>query len=121
MKRAIAACVLAACGGHSVTHRFLTTVPAGELDHEVGGAKAVLLRELGRSDAFCYPNGNWNPDVAAAVQRHGYRLAFSTDRGPVGPGENRYAIRRFNVHEDMSASPAMKLMRSTGKAASSGT
>jgi peptidoglycan/xylan/chitin deacetylase (PgdA/CDA1 family) len=101
-------------GGHGVTHRFLTTLTPEELEHEVGGAKAVLDRELGRSDAFCYPNGNWNPAVAEAVERHRYRLAFSTRRGHVGPGENRYAIRRLNVHEDMSASPALFLARVVG-------
>jgi peptidoglycan/xylan/chitin deacetylase (PgdA/CDA1 family) len=102
-------------GGHGVTHRLLDTLPAAEAEAEVRGTRAALERELpGHATAFCYPNGNWNEAVAAAVAAHGFRLAFSTARGSVGPGSHRYALRRINMHEDVTSSVPLFLARLAG-------
>ena len=79
------------------------------------GSWAALERELpGHATAFCYPNGNWNEAVASAVARVGYRLAFSTERGSVGPGSHRFALRRVNMHEDVTSSVPLFLARLAG-------
>jgi hypothetical protein len=41
-------------------------------------------------------------------------MAFSTDRGPVEATAHRFALRRVNIHEDMTASPPMFLARLVG-------
>jgi peptidoglycan/xylan/chitin deacetylase (PgdA/CDA1 family) len=102
-------------GGHGVTHRLLDTLPAAEAEAEVRGSRAALERELpGHATAFCYPNGNWNAAVAAAVAANGFRVAFSTARGPVGPDSDRYALRRVNMHEDVTSSVPLFLARLAG-------
>ena len=101
-------------GAHSVTHRILTTIPVPEAREEAVGSRDVVLRELGHVTAFSYPNGNWNEDVAAAVRDAGFRLAFSTERGAVGPGDNRMALRRVNIHEDVTRSVPLLLARLSG-------
>jgi peptidoglycan/xylan/chitin deacetylase (PgdA/CDA1 family) len=102
-------------GGHGVTHRLLDTLPAAEAEAEVRGSREALERELpGHATAFCYPNGNWNETVASAVAANGFRLAFSTARGSVGPGSHRYALRRVNMHEDVTSSVPLFLARLAG-------
>lgn len=102
-------------GGHGVTHRLLDTLPPAEADAEVGGSRTALERELpGHAIAFCYPNGNWSPAVAAAVQRQGFRVAFSTERGLAGPDSERFAVRRINIHEDVTSTVPLFLARLAG-------
>lgn len=102
-------------GGHGVTHRLLTTLSAPEAEAEVRGARAALERELpGHAIAFCYPNGNWSEGVAASVRDAGFRLAFSTERGSVGAGSNRFTLKRVNMHEDVTRSVPLFLARLAG-------
>jgi peptidoglycan/xylan/chitin deacetylase (PgdA/CDA1 family) len=102
-------------GGHGVTHRLLTTLSRAEVETEIVGSRAALDRELpGHAIAFCYPNGDWNRAVAEVVQAHGFRLAFSTERGLAGPDNERFAIRRINMHEDVTRSVPLFLARLAG-------
>jgi peptidoglycan/xylan/chitin deacetylase (PgdA/CDA1 family) len=104
-----------AFGGHGVTHRLLTSLTPAEVETEVRGSHDALERELpGHAVAFCYPNGNWSPVVADIVRDNGFRLAFSTQRGPVGPATNRFAIFRINMHEDVTSSTPLFLARLSG-------
>jgi peptidoglycan/xylan/chitin deacetylase (PgdA/CDA1 family) len=102
-------------GGHGATHRLLDTLPPAEAEAEVRASRLALERELpGHAIAFCYPNGNWSPAVAAAVRAHGFRVAFSTERGLAGPDSERFAIRRVNMHEDVTSSVPLFLARLAG-------
>jgi peptidoglycan/xylan/chitin deacetylase (PgdA/CDA1 family) len=102
-------------GGHGVTHRLLTTLTLQEAEAEVRDAYAALERELpGHAISFCYPNGNWNQAVADAVANAGFRVAFSTERGSAGPDSHRYAVRRINMHEDVTRSVPLFLARLAG-------
>jgi peptidoglycan/xylan/chitin deacetylase (PgdA/CDA1 family) len=104
-----------AFGGHGVTHRILSTLPPDVVAREAAESRAALDGAFGRPAAsFSYPNGGWNASVARTVADAGFRLAFSTDAGPVVPGADRLAIRRFNVHEDSSRSWPMFLARLSG-------
>jgi len=104
-----------AFGGHGVTHRILSTLPVPVATHEVAASRAAISTGLGGPvSSFSYPNGGWNADVARAVGESGFRVAFSTDIGPVGPDADRLAIRRFNVHEDATRSWPMFLARLSG-------
>jgi peptidoglycan/xylan/chitin deacetylase (PgdA/CDA1 family) len=118
-------------GAHGVTHRILSTLPVAIAAREVADSRAAVSAGLGAHggadsgpgvgpnhggavSSFSYPNGGWNPDVARAVRESGYKVAFSTDIGPVGPDADRFAIRRFNVHEDATSSWPMFLARLSG-------
>lgn len=102
-------------GAHGVTHRILSTLPVPVAAHEVAASRDAVAAGLGGPvSSFSYPNGGWNVDVARAVGETGYRVAFSTDIGSVGPDADRLAVRRFNVHEDASRSWPMFLARLSG-------
>jgi peptidoglycan/xylan/chitin deacetylase (PgdA/CDA1 family) len=102
-------------GSHSDSHRLLTTLAPDDLEREVHVSSASLERGLcARPVAFCYPNGDWNPAVARIVAQR-FALAFSTRRGRVDARhEDRFAIRRVNVHEDMTRTEPLMLARVLG-------
>jgi peptidoglycan/xylan/chitin deacetylase (PgdA/CDA1 family) len=102
-------------GSHGDSHRLLTTLTPEEVQKEVRISSAHLERSLGaRPVAFCYPNGDWNRGVARAVAKR-FALAFSTRRGRVdATSEDRFAIRRVNVHEDMTRTKPLLLARVLG-------
>jgi len=102
-------------GGHGSSHRLLTRLPAEEVVEEVRQSKADLERELGCDiQAFSYPNGDWTPQIADAVKAEGFRVSFSTVRGFVSTGDDRFSLRRVNVHEDMTSSEPLFLARLVG-------
>lgn len=109
------ACDGVSFGGHGATHRILTQLSPDELEDELGTVRRTMMREL-HADVrtFSYPNGDWNRDVAAAVLRERYTLAFVMDRGPVECGDNPMAVRRVNMFEDVSRSAPMFLARVLG-------
>lgn len=102
-------------GGHGRSHRLLTDIPLDEVAGEAADARDAIAAVLGAPPAtFAYPNGNWNPAVAERVAGAGYRLAFTTDHGHVGPGDSAMSLRRVNIHEGATATPAMFVARLLG-------
>lgn len=90
-------------GAHTKSHPILTQIPLTDVRVEVEGAKTVIEREIGRPvTLFCYPNGNYNREIAVLVQEAGYTAAFTCI-----PGHNRicdppFELKRINVVEEMS-------------------
>jgi peptidoglycan/xylan/chitin deacetylase (PgdA/CDA1 family) len=104
-----------AFGGHGAEHRLLTYVSAAEVEAEVGASKAMLDQRFAPTAAtFSYPNGYCNPEIADTVRRAGYRLAFTTRRGLVAAGDDRFTVCRYNIHEAVTATTPMFLARVTG-------
>ena len=102
-------------GGHSRTHRLMTDIPPDEAAAEADDSRQAIAAALGVAPfSFAYPNGNWNPEVAAQVARSGYSVAFTTEFGHVAPGDPPLSIRRVNIHEDGTATPAMFMARILG-------
>lgn len=102
-------------GGHGAEHRILTYVPLGEASDEIRTARRALDHRLTVPvQAFSYPNGNWSPEVAKLVQAAGYRLAFTTEPGYVSCDDNRFTIRRVNIHNGLINSQPMFLSRIVG-------
>jgi peptidoglycan/xylan/chitin deacetylase (PgdA/CDA1 family) len=102
-------------GGHGASHRVLTTLGPHELEADVERCRTVLTTRVpGAADVFCYPNGDHDAAVVAAVQRHGFRLGFSTRRGFVSSADAPFALARLNVHEDMTDSVPMFRARLAG-------
>lgn len=85
-------------GSHSVSHALLPQCDDAELEHEVQGAQRTLAGWLGAGVAgFCYPNGDQDPRVAAAVARAGHAYACTTRDGQVHAGDDRFALPRVDI------------------------
>ena len=53
---------------------------------------------------FCYPSGEYNPTVIAALQTAGFRGSTTEYPGWAGPEDNPYALPRMEVHPTQSPS-----------------
>jgi len=84
--------------GHGHSHRKLTSLAAHELPRELVRSRETLARELATDVAhFCYPFGDFNPEVRDAVQTDGYRTAVTTVPGRFCPGDDVFAMKRENL------------------------
>lgn len=85
-------------GAHSVTHPDLRTCGDAELDHEVGGARALLEARLGgRIASFSYPYGRHDARVRNAATRAGYQLACTSRYGVNRTSGPSFDVRRTEV------------------------
>ena len=92
-------------GSHSCTHRILTKLPRTEIRQEIEVSLHTLReKQINHIPVFCYPNGDYTPEIAQQVQAAGYeaavgnRLGFGDDSP-----ENPWGLRRMCVHNDISA------------------
>jgi hypothetical protein len=85
-------------GSHSQTHAILPLTTDAQLEREVAGSREHLKQRLGfEIDTFCYPNGDCDERVAAAVQRAGYRHAVTTRYGINHSGGSHYFWKRCDM------------------------
>lgn len=104
-----------AFGGHGAEHRLLDQIPRAAAEDEIATSMAVLHQHIGQAPlAFAYPNGNWSPAVAEQLQQSGYRLAFTTEPGAVSSGDQPFALRRMNMHEDVTATTPLLMAHLVG-------
>jgi peptidoglycan/xylan/chitin deacetylase (PgdA/CDA1 family) len=91
-------------GSHSCTHRIMTTITSDEVSEELLRSRQVLVDQgINYVPVFCYPNGNSDASIEGLVKASGYEAAVSVRMGLEGRGpENRYAIRRVGIHNDIS-------------------
>jgi peptidoglycan/xylan/chitin deacetylase (PgdA/CDA1 family) len=97
-------------GSHSASHRILTTLSGGEVLEELISSKERLLAADVVNDAFipfCYPNGDYNENIAKMVRDAGYSLAVTTRSGWNGRESDMFALNRIGLHEDMTSTAAM--------------
>jgi peptidoglycan/xylan/chitin deacetylase (PgdA/CDA1 family) len=65
-------------GAHGMEHVFMPGLSDAELRRNTQDARDVLADLVGKAPrAFAYPQGRFDVRVAAAVERAGYRVAFS--------------------------------------------
>jgi peptidoglycan/xylan/chitin deacetylase (PgdA/CDA1 family) len=104
-----------AFGGHGAEHYLLTEVSTEIAQSEIQQSiDMVRQRFAGTVPAFGYPNGSWTPAVARQVEAAGYQLAFTTQPGHVSCNDDRFSLRRMNIHEDMTNTTPMFLARLVG-------
>jgi peptidoglycan/xylan/chitin deacetylase (PgdA/CDA1 family) len=85
-------------GSHSVSHEILTDLDDAELAREVEGAQRALRGWLGAEVAgFCYPNGDHDPRVTAAVARARHGYACTTRAGSFRAGDDGFRVPRVDV------------------------
>jgi peptidoglycan/xylan/chitin deacetylase (PgdA/CDA1 family) len=85
-------------GSHSVSHPILPLVSDAQLEDEIAGSRTRLRERLGfEIESFCYPNGDCNERVAAAVKRAGYRHAVTTHYGLNDQETSHYFWKRCDM------------------------
>jgi peptidoglycan/xylan/chitin deacetylase (PgdA/CDA1 family) len=85
-------------GSHTATHPILTGLDDAELRREIEGSRDLLAGWLGAGVAgFCYPNGDHDERVVAAVARAGHAYACTTRDGVHRRGDDPFRIRRVDV------------------------
>jgi len=91
-------------GAHTLTHRTLTQLNAGDLQHELEESRETTAERIGiRPDSFSYPYGIWDAAVLRATRRAGYRAAVTLEFGLNKPGTDPLALNRVNVPASISA------------------
>jgi peptidoglycan/xylan/chitin deacetylase (PgdA/CDA1 family) len=83
---------------HTISHADLTTLDPAELRHEVAGSRQELQDRFGvKVDNFCYPSGQYDDAVIAAVKAAGYRGATTEDPG-LASADQPYTLNRIVIH-----------------------
>lgn len=102
---------------HGCSHRVMDRLSEADLNEEMHQSRSVLQQELGQplpTTVLAYPNGNFNEAVIQAARKAGYDLAFTTEPGPVSPGDEPLTVKRINMQEAPTRSDAMFLCRLVG-------
>jgi peptidoglycan/xylan/chitin deacetylase (PgdA/CDA1 family) len=100
---------------HAVSHVPLTKVKADAVTGELNESREEISRRLDhRPTLLAYPNGDCDEAVANLVRSAGYELAFTTERGYVGPTSNRFQLKRMNIHEGAAPDAPSLLGRIAG-------
>ncbi|HYY32020.1 MAG TPA: polysaccharide deacetylase family protein [Gaiellaceae bacterium] len=84
---------------HSRTHPLLDRLPAAEAQAEILGSLDDLEREIGNVPrVFAYPGGGRDVNLEGILEREGFELAFSTERGTNDLRQGDWLrLRRINV------------------------
>jgi peptidoglycan/xylan/chitin deacetylase (PgdA/CDA1 family) len=91
-------------GSHTLWHPILTTMGEHERRNEIEGAKELLFQWTKREVAgFCYPNGNFDPEVIRQLQEAGHSYACTTQPGRNDDATNRFKLRRIELTRDRVA------------------
>jgi len=89
--------------GHTVTHTIATVLSEKDLENELRESRREWESFCGRPIiSFCYPNGNpgdFNQRTAAAVERAGYRYAFTQLEGTnLVRTMDPFELKRVHIH-----------------------
>jgi len=82
---------------HTINHSDLTTLEPEQLSEEVTGSREMLRREYHVPVAnFCYPAGQFDPTVIAAVEAAGY-IGATTEIPGAAERDAPYELARFEI------------------------
>ncbi len=82
---------------HTITHPDLPTLDPATLEQELVGSREMLEKDLGIEIVnFCYPAGQYNAEVADAVEAAGYRGATTVNPG-LGEKSMPYELNRVRI------------------------
>lgn len=96
--RAAASGSLFEIGSHTVSHPYLTRVPAAERRAEIERSRAELEEAAGRAVRyFAYPGGDYDAETLGIVRDAGYDAALATVSNHLEP-DGRYEIERVGIY-----------------------
>ena len=88
-------------GSHTVTHRMLDRLEAGEILAELTESKKKIETETGRKiDFLSYPGNSYNSTVLGLAREAGYQAAFAVDHGLTYFSQDRFALKRLHVQDE---------------------
>ncbi len=110
-------------GGHSMSHRSLTTLPPAECSDEVTTSRELIENYGGSGFAsFAYPYGDHDTKIRGLVRRHGFDCGVTTSEGLNDRQTDLFALQRiyignfgiaeFETHLSGTAAPLLRLARS---------
>ena len=115
-------------GAHSENHLWLPSQPRHSQAAEITGSKARLEALLGNPiTAFSYPYGGHDATSAELVRRAGFRVAVTTERRPVIPGDDPLRLPRIEVENwdrdefEARVGRLLPIAESTGKVVAGAT
>jgi peptidoglycan/xylan/chitin deacetylase (PgdA/CDA1 family) len=96
-------------GAHTRTHPLLSQISEAEAEEEAVGSLCDLRQQVGNVlPILAYPSGGATPKIATRLRRAGFRMAFTTTRGPNRIGHaDPLLLKRNNVSRNTS----LNLMR----------
>ncbi len=95
-------------GPHGASHAILSRLDEACLHDELQRSHAALAAHCRAPlPVYCYPNGDHDARVRAAVERLGYHLALSTRPGLHGGQGNPLALPRIGVCQASARQPAL--------------
>jgi peptidoglycan/xylan/chitin deacetylase (PgdA/CDA1 family) len=91
---------LAGIGAHTLTHPTLPAQDGKAKLAEIAGGKRACEDIAGRAvGTFSYPYGDRDMETASLVREAGFEVAFTTQRGPIRPGDQAHDLPRVQVHD----------------------
>ncbi len=89
---------LVAIESHTLNHPMLGKLPSNKARYEIEQSKSILEQKLGHPiSIFCYPYGNYTPEIATLVQQAGYTAAVSTKGGVLHSRHSLFELRRMRL------------------------
>jgi peptidoglycan/xylan/chitin deacetylase (PgdA/CDA1 family) len=93
-------------GAHTLTHPFLSTLPAAEQAAEIGGSFELIARRLGeRPRGLAYPGGDHDAASVAASRAAGAAWAVTTRAGENRPDVPVFELLRRGLSEGACLGP----------------
>ena len=97
-------------GGHTVHHVCLTAEQPEVARHEIGACRQILEDRLGQPvRTFSYPGGYYSQAVRDMVERAGYRVAVTVERGVNHAGDDPMLLKRLPLSWEAPRHLALKL------------
>jgi peptidoglycan/xylan/chitin deacetylase (PgdA/CDA1 family) len=88
-------------GSHSMTHRVISSLPSPEQKVEIEKSRETLEQITGKSvSAFAYPFGtrtSYSIQTKQVLKDAEYKIAFTTQHGPVCAKSDQFAQRRIKI------------------------
>ena len=93
-------------GAHTLTHPFLSTLPAAEQAAEIGGSFDLVARRLGvRPRGLAYPGGDHDAASVVAARAAGAAWAVTTRAGENRAGAPAFELLRRGLSEGACLGP----------------
>ncbi len=83
-------------GNHSHSHAYFLNEPLATFKNDLETSHKLFQDSLGRiPDTYAYPYGEWNFEMADALEEAKYKCAVAQNSGVIGKLSNRFYLPRF--------------------------
>ncbi len=97
-----------------ISHADLITLDAEQLHYQVAVARQILQQRYHVPvNWFCYPSGDYDPTVVAAVEAAGFTGATTVVPGWAHPNDDPYSLHRVRVLGGTTANQLLELLGDT--------